>query len=119
MYLRGRLSDQINVAGRKTSPTAIERVLAQHGSVRECLVFGVPSADAERTEVIVACVVTRGAGNAEDLKQFLLSKLPGWQVPRRWWFVDSLLTNQRGKLSRADWRKRFLESYPRSIEHSI
>ena len=64
VYLRGRLSDQINVAGRKVSPASIERVLAQHGAVRECLVFGVPSDDADRTEVIVACVAARRGGRA-------------------------------------------------------
>ena len=28
--------------------------------------------------------------------------------PREFWFVDSLEVNQRGKLSRAEWRDRFL-----------
>jgi acyl-CoA synthetase (AMP-forming)/AMP-acid ligase II len=109
VYLRGRLSDQINVAGRKVSPATIERVLAEHAAVRECLVFGVPSQDAERTDLIVACVVSRGAKNAAKLKQFLLQRIPGWQVPREWWFVDSLAENDRGKVSRAEWRTRFLE----------
>ena len=31
------------------------------------------------------------------------------QVPRDWWQVDSLAVNERGKLSRAEWRKRFME----------
>jgi len=35
--------------------------------------------------------------------------LPAWQVPREWWFVDGLESNRRGKLSRAEWRKRYLE----------
>ena len=42
VFLRGRLSDQINVAGRKVSP-ARHRASAGHASaVRECVVFGVP-----------------------------------------------------------------------------
>jgi acyl-CoA synthetase (AMP-forming)/AMP-acid ligase II len=109
VYLRGRLSDQINVAGRKVSPASIERVLAQHGGVRECLVFGVPSDDADRTEVIAACVAAGAGVSSEELKQFLVSRLPAWQVPRHWWLVDSLSANARGKLSRADWRQRFME----------
>jgi acyl-CoA synthetase (AMP-forming)/AMP-acid ligase II len=43
------------------------------------------------------------------LKQFLLGKLPAWQMPREWWFVESLSANTRGKLSRAEWRRKFLE----------
>ena len=110
VYLRGRLGDQINVAGRKVSPANIERVLAQHSSVKECLVFGVPSDDADRTEAVVACVATGAPAGADELRQFLLARLPAWQVPRKWWLVDSLSANQRGKLSRAEWRKRFMES---------
>ena len=112
VYLRGRVSDQINVAGRKVSPEAIEKALLGHPNVRECVVFGVPAGNHERSETIVACVSSGGNGvTAEGLKQFLLSKLPAWQIPRDWWFVESLDANSRGKLSRAEWRKRFLERH--------
>ena len=109
VYLRGRTNDQINVAGRKVSPAAIEQALREHESVAECLVFGVPSGNADRIDHIVACVTADRRGTTEELKQFLLSKLPSWQVPREWWFVKSLGTNARGKVSRAQWRKEFLE----------
>ena len=110
VYLRGRLGDQINVAGRKVSPASIERVLAQHSAVKECLVFGVPSEDADRGEMVVACIAAGARVEAGELKQFLLARLPAWQVPRHWWFVDALSANERGKLSRAEWRKRFIQS---------
>ena len=110
VYLRGRLSDQINVAGRKVSPATIERALREHETVKDCLVFGVPSSDRDRTDVIVACVATDGPQDAVTLKQFLLDKLPGWQVPREWWFVESLGANPRGKTPRAEWRRKYLET---------
>ena len=109
VYLRGRATDQINVAGRKVLPEAIEKVLAAHPQVRACLAFGVPSADTQRGETIVACVAGNPEVTGESLKQFAMDKLPAWQVPRKWWLVDSLDTNHRGKISRAEWRKRFLE----------
>ena len=102
VFLRGRLGDQINVAGRKVSPETVERALLAHPQVRECLVFGAPSRDAERTEIIVAVIVA-GAQETE-LKQFLLQTLPAWQLPREWHFVESLSANARGKISRAEWR---------------
>jgi long-chain acyl-CoA synthetase len=108
VFLRGRLTDQINVAGRKISPETIERALLNHSEVRECIVFGVPSADAARGETIVGCLTANAQISAECLRQFLLSRLPSWQVPRDWWFVDALETNQRGKLSRREWRDRYL-----------
>jgi acyl-coenzyme A synthetase/AMP-(fatty) acid ligase len=108
VFLRGRLSEQINVAGRKISPADIEQVLAAHPAVRECVVFGMPGRGAERHETIAACVVVRERVSAAELKQFLLARLPAWQLPREWHFVDSLAANERGKISRADWRKKFL-----------
>lgn len=109
VYLRGRVSEQINVAGRKVSPGAIEKILATHPAVRECLVFGIPSGDSDRTESIASCVVLKGTADSAALKTFLLHHLPAWQIPREWRFVESLGVNQRGKISRAEWRNKFLE----------
>ena len=109
--LRGHTSDHINVAGRKVSPAAIEQALGEHEAVDECLVFGVPSGNADRIDHIVACVTSGRNGIKEELKQFLLQKLPSWQVPREWWFVDSLGINGHGKkMARAQWRKDFLKN---------
>ena len=109
VYIRGRAGDQINVAGRKLSPETIEKILLGHPDVRECLVFGAPSMDAERTETIVACIVADAPADGESLKQFLLEKMPAWQIPREWMFVKSIEANLRGKLPRAEWRRKFLE----------
>ncbi len=109
VYLRGRASDQINVAGRKVLPELIEKVLKTHPQVQECLAFGVPAPDDTRGDTIVACVTGDATVKGETLRQFALSKLADWQVPRDWWMVPSLEVNGRGKLSRAEWRKRYLD----------
>jgi acyl-CoA synthetase (AMP-forming)/AMP-acid ligase II len=106
VFLRGRFSEQINVAGRKVSPAVVERVVREYPGVDDCLVFGVPNPDADRADVIVACVVSQTALAAEDLRQFALRRLPAWQVPREWRQVESLGTNVRGKISRAEWREK-------------
>ena len=108
--LRGRTDDHINVAGRKVSPTIIEQALREHEAVAECVVFGVPSGNVDRIDLIVACVAADRPSTKDELKQFLLQKLPGWQVPREWWFVDSIGSNGAGKPSRAKWRRDFLEN---------
>lgn len=107
--LRGRRSDLINVAGRKVSPESIERVLAMHPHIADCVVFGVPSAEIERGETIVACVHANAKTSIESLREHLLSQLPSWQVPRDWWFVAALPANTRGKHSRAQWRQEYLD----------
>jgi acyl-CoA synthetase (AMP-forming)/AMP-acid ligase II len=111
--LRGRAGDQINVAGRKVSPETIERVLLKHPQVSECVVFGVPSRDAERTEEIVAVVVSREGEGA--LREFVLESLPAWQTPRHWWFVEAVRANARGKVSRTEWRAEFLRTRDKSV----
>jgi long-chain acyl-CoA synthetase len=105
VFLRGRLGDQINIAGRKVSPESIERALLLHPQVCACLVFGAPRLDAERTETVV--VVVSSSATESELKQFLQQSLPAWQIPREWRFVESLPVNARGKISRAKWRKQF------------
>ena len=109
VFWRGRASEIINVAGRKVSPLAIEHALTEHPQVRACLVFGVPALDPGRAEDVVACVVADGVVTPESLRDFLLSRIAPWQMPRDWWFVDSLEPNRLGKLSRAAWRQKYLE----------
>jgi len=106
VFLRGRASDQINIAGRKLSPDVIDGVLAGDPQVRDCLVYGAQAAEDGRSEIVVACVVARAEVAGEDLMQFLLSHLPAWQVPKEWIFLESLAPSPRGKLSRAEWRAR-------------
>lgn len=110
VYLRGRASDFINVAGRKVSPLTIERELGQHPAVSACVVFGVPDADAERGDLIVAAVVSPKKIASEELRKFMIERLPAWQVPRDWMFAEALTTNQLGKISRAEWRAKYLQS---------
>lgn len=109
VFLRGRAGDRINVAGRKVSPETIERVLQGHPGVRECLVLGVPRDDGARTESIAAVVAGGPALKVEDLRAFAQTRLPAWQVPREWRLVEGLATNQRGKVSRTEWRRRLME----------
>ncbi len=108
VYLRGRAGDLINVAGRKVAPETIEQALRASEAVADCLVFGVADSDLGRGDLIVACVEPRPASARDEelLRQFLLARLPAWQVPKEWRFVDGLAPNQRGKLSRAQWRTR-------------
>ena len=110
VFLHGRTDDHINVAGRKVSPVIIEQALSEHEAVAECVVFGVPSGSVDRMDLIVACVAADRPIARDELKQFLLQLLPAWQVPREWWFVDSIGSNGTGKPSRAKWRRNFLEN---------
>jgi acyl-CoA synthetase (AMP-forming)/AMP-acid ligase II len=106
VHLLGRASDVINVAGRKIPPETIEQAVLEAPGVEGCLVFGVPSAD--RGEVVVALLVVRGKAEVATLRSHASRRLPSWQVPRVWCVTEELGVNARGKLSRAEWRRRYL-----------
>lgn len=108
VHLLGRANDLINVAGRKISPETIEQALASHPAVNCCVVFGIPSEDVSRGDNIVTMVRLNGSASVEELRQHLLAQLPAWQLPREWLITEELTPNSRGKISRAEWRKRWL-----------
>jgi acyl-coenzyme A synthetase/AMP-(fatty) acid ligase len=110
VYLRGRRGDVINLAGRKVAPESIEQAILRHPGVRDCVVFGVPEPDGARGETIAACVSVSSDLGEETLRRFVGKSLPDWQMPRHWWFVADLAEGERGKISRAKWRERFLAS---------
>lgn len=113
LFLLGRADDRIHVAGRKITPESVEAVLRTHPGVKECIVFGIPARE-QRGESIVAVIESDGSTDADSLRAFALERLPAWQVPRLWRFLDSLPVNARGKRSRAQWRQQlFPESDPK------
>jgi long-chain acyl-CoA synthetase len=107
VHLRGRAGDIINVAGRKLHPETVERALERHDAVQRCVVFGVP--DADRSEKVIAVVHLKQPLPAETLRQHLLAQLSAWQVPKDWWLTDELEPDVRGKVSRSQWKERFLK----------
>lgn len=106
--LLGRADDSINVAGRKLHPSDVEAVLLSHPSVRCCVVFAVPSADRERCDDIVAAVNLCEESALPEIKRAAAAQLSAWQTPRQWWLCHELEPNLRGKISRAEWRRRYM-----------
>jgi long-chain acyl-CoA synthetase len=105
LFMRGRASDVIHVAGRKVAPEEIERALSKHPDVKECLVFGAPR-NADENQIVALIVGDESA--LEKIKGFVAAELPAWKTPRQWLFVESLGANARGKVSRAVWREKFI-----------
>jgi acyl-CoA synthetase (AMP-forming)/AMP-acid ligase II len=101
----GRISDVINVAGKKVNPAEVEAHLLRFSGVRQAVVFGRPSA--RRTEEVAACVVASPGIGEGDLLEFCRSALSSWQVPKRVFVVDAIPVNERGKISRRELARRF------------
>ncbi len=101
----GRISDVINVAGKKVNPAEIEAHLLRFTGVRQAVVFGRESA--LRNEEVAACVVVSPQITEGDLLRFCRAALSAWQVPKRIFLMDTIPMNERGKVSRRDLARRF------------
>ncbi|HSI15186.1 MAG TPA: class I adenylate-forming enzyme family protein [Chthoniobacter sp.] len=104
LYVVGRTSEVINVAGRKLNPHDVEARLAEFPGVKQAVVFGVESP--LRGEEPVACIAGDDLAR-EAILRFCQEKLSAWQVPRDVWVVNEIPTNERGKIN----RRSLAESY--------
>ena len=103
----GRISDVINVAGKKVNPAEVEAHLLRFKGVRQAVVFGRPTGAGLRNEEVAACVLTSPGVSESDLLRFCRTALSGWQVPKRIFIVDIIPTNERGKISRRQLAQQF------------
>jgi long-chain acyl-CoA synthetase len=101
----GRISDIINVAGKKVNPAEVEAELLRFEGVRAAIVFGRESA--LRNEEVAACVAAGPNVREAELLDFCRQRLSGWQVPKRIFFVEEIPVNERGKVSRRELAERF------------
>ncbi len=105
MFIEGRASDVINIAGRKLNPAEIEARILRFPGVRQVVVFGVPSQ--LRGEEPVVCVAGEKNVTAAEVLRFCRAELSEWQQPRDAWIVDEIPVNERGKISRRMLAERY------------
>ena len=112
IWLRGRLKEEINRAGRKVQPVEIDMLLESHPEVAEACTFGIP--DAVSGEVIgVAIRLRKGAiANPPVLQAWCRNQANRAIVPERWFIVDAIPRNARGKVDRAAVRRALTETLP-------
>jgi long-chain acyl-CoA synthetase len=108
----GRISDVINVAGKKVNPAEVEAHLLRFSGVRQAVVFG--RASILRNEEVAACVVAAPGVSEVELLEFCRRQLSSWQVPKRVFIVNAIPVTERGKISRRELARRFAKSDERS-----
>ncbi|MFW5901933.1 MAG: class I adenylate-forming enzyme family protein, partial [Thermodesulfobacteriota bacterium] len=111
VFLRGRKTNVINMAGMKVFPQELEVVLNAHPQVRESVVYSQPH---ERFGNVVAARVvlhdadaeTQAPVSASELKAFLRARVAGYKVPGEVVFTDRIektpLTSKIVRPSRAE-----------------
>ena len=92
------------VGGFNAYPAEIEALLAEHPTVGEVAVIGVP--DERLGEVGAAFVVPAADHNAEpeELVVWTRERLANFKVPRVIWVVEALPRNATGKVLKGELR---------------
>jgi long-chain acyl-CoA synthetase len=100
LTLTSRLTELINVGGKKVSPEEVRRVIEALPGVRGAVVVGL--ADPRRDQRVAAVVaVEPSAGLTVDaVLQACRERLARHKVPRRVLLVDELPVSERGKVRR-------------------
>jgi len=101
LFLTGRTKLQIDIAGTKVNPMEIERILAEHPAVRECLV--VPLAVSETVSRLKAIIVPQpdhASLDPESLRAFIKGRVAPHKVPRQFEIRSALPRSSTGKVLR-------------------
>jgi benzoate-CoA ligase family protein len=107
-WYAGRSDDMLKVSGVWVSPLEIENTLAEHPAVQEAAIVG--RADQDDLLKPAAYVVLRpefssGAALAQELQEFVTSRLAVFKRPRWVEFVPQLPRTATGKLQRYKLRE--------------
>ena len=110
--LTGRIKDEINRAGFKVQPAEIDALLESHPAVTEACAFGM--ADVASGEIVAAAIRVAPGQNvsAEVLARWCAARLRREAIPERWFMVDNLPRNDRGKINRDAVRRSLVGDKP-------
>jgi fatty-acyl-CoA synthase len=105
--LTDRAKDVIKSGGEWISSVELENALMAHPDVVEAAVLGV--ADEKWGERPLAAVVPREGATVtpEDLRAFLAERIPKWQLPERWAFIDEVPKTSVGKFAKVKMREAY------------
>jgi fatty-acyl-CoA synthase len=95
-----RVKDLVKSGGEWISSVELERALASHPSVRESAVVAIPDERWGERPAALVVLTQRNAATAEELKEFLSTKVSSWQVPDVVEFVDELPKTGVGKIDK-------------------
>lgn len=105
LTLRDRSKDLIISGGMNIYPREVEEVLLRHAGVRAVAVVGRP--DAEWGEAVIAFIVPDAptpTPSSADLDALCLEHIARYKRPKEYRFVDSLPTNNYGKVVKRELR---------------
>jgi acyl-CoA synthetase (AMP-forming)/AMP-acid ligase II len=100
LFIDGRDDEMIVSGGENVFPGEVEEVLRGHGSIVDSAVVGIE--DAEMGQRLAAFIVRQAGSSlsAEDVREYVRSRLARFKIPRDVEFVDDIPRNAMGKVLR-------------------
>lgn len=101
LHLHGRHKELINVGGSKIYPADLDAVAAAHPLVEDACAFAVEDPLLGEAPALALVLREPGAAGCSQVLALLSTRLAEHQLPRRWYLLDAVPRNARGKPDRA------------------
>ncbi len=96
----GRIDFQVKVRGFRIETGEIETILAEHGTVKQCVVTTWPDDNGEHTLIAYLLAEYQSTIDAGQLRDYLKTKLPDYMLPSKFILLDTLPLTANGKVDR-------------------
>ncbi len=108
LRLTDRAKDVIKSGGEWISSMELENLIMAHPAVAEAAVIGVPD-DKWGERPLAAVVLQPDAGPVTpgELRAYLGERVPRWQLPERWAFIDEVPKTSVGKFKKTTLREQY------------
>lgn len=101
-YYQGRSDDMFKSGGEKIYPTEIETVIEKHPAVALSAVVGLPDKIKGHKPYAFVSLQAGEVASPEEIKEFIISRVASYQIPRTIWILSELPRTTVGKINRLE-----------------
>ena len=98
-FCKGRLDTQVKISGYRVELMDIEVQIKKYPTIKEAICF----LDSENEQKRIVCAVQLEEGKDVDfskISKVIKNKLPDYMIPRKYYIIDKMPTNENGKIDR-------------------
>ena len=101
-YLKGRERDEINKGGTKIYPADIDAVVERFEYTQAVCTFATADSLYGQNVAMAVVLPSQDAATIRQLHAWMKAHLADFKMPQRWYVVEALPQNSRGKISRSN-----------------
>lgn len=100
VYVSGRKGDVINVGGLKVAPTDVEAAALAYEGIADCICIPVDDPITGKALKLLVVMESGALFDIKDIRNYMITKLENYKVPRYYERVDKVERTYNGKLNR-------------------